>query len=384
MMNQANNKNKIQAPYMSLYEDYLDKEQKEQIETRDNQAKGIYHIPLYLAHREKRSEKWREEQAFKKQCKEENRIDDYYNYILPTRKFKFTAKEKREWMNKCNKYFPNMNMVDHRRMGQFIGPLYVAIIFGDDNSGYAGLKPHLYSKSLVSWNIQDQWSIGFSSSCPTVEHHWPDDVLEEVMTQLLKKRFPLKTEGPVKLEDIFLAYYISERVEKEGGLHINHVRFPGLIAAWAGDEKIAEEYFQWILSSRQLSHDKINAIRDKLVEEGIMPDHTINYLLRPLPDNDTMNALRDELVAKGVTDEKEIDEVVDKLYVDNPDFRDKDYSKVFLKTGVFIKYPEILRQNFFESVKALSTKTLKLYKASYQDIEGVPYKAKDEFERLFR
>ncbi len=227
------------------------------------------------------------------------------------KKFKFTPKEKREFINNWLKYFPDMSLVDSKEIGRLVGPFYIGVVFVTYNHMGAGFLPHLYASSMCEYEVKTGFSISYSTKFRPVTNEWPEEVIEESINYE-KNEFFIKTEGPISLDDIFNSY-IKFKEWSKGFINVLSIKVPVLIAAWAGEMKKAEEYYEWA--------------------ESLGTFFSYN----------------------------------------------KDYQQEISQMRKMMNEPEKLRYNFFESVKAL-----KLEKASYQDIEGVSYKAKDEFERLFR
>lgn len=302
---------------------------------RDNKQEWISPFPLRDAYRKRRLQK-----------QQEKRSKGIYD-----KKFKYTAKEKRKVINKWLRYFPDMLLVDRKRIGRLIEPFYIGIVFLERNDCGAALKPELYAANISEPEVKTGFTVSYGQNSTPVIYDWPEDVVLEYVS-FLKKRFFIQTEGAITLDDIF-NFYVKMKADHLGFISLNNMKIPALIATWAGEPKKAQEYYDWAETVSSENIKKTQEKAERIVRGDFIISEDVGVKLNPEQESKLAQEYHDWA----------------ERFFRSPARWQVEYEEYFKQLREIMKQPERLRYNFIESVKAL-----KLEKAAYQDIEGVRYK----------
>lgn len=161
---------------------------------------------------------------------------------------KITPTFRKQILKDWRVYFPNLTIDSPACLTRRVGPLLIFLGF-DVKSGreyyYPGVGVHNLCVPL------DFMTATLSIDLRTLRTNAPDSISvlghEEgryiEATERMRKQSPLPLEGPISLSMIVNAYkeYTNSKRPKSIGL----VQDPALIAAWAGQEKLAKECLDW-------------------------------------------------------------------------------------------------------------------------------------------
>ncbi|GAB4168910.1 MAG: hypothetical protein Tsb006_7240 [Rickettsiaceae bacterium] len=230
---------------------------------------------------------------------------------------KFSHKEKREITELWNKYFPDMGFIKIYMLARIVGPIVIKVSMRNANFFGAGYKADL---SITNYATVHEFNFpGFLDALETRYVSYTGDPVEAIIRQ--KEVFNIRTEGQFTLEDI-TNYY-------NGHITANRCS-PMLVAAWAGEEKVAKKMF----------------------DEYAEYQSQINYKVPEFTKYDRR-------LRKHVLDEEHMAEY-DRKY--NPE-------ALIEKMWYQVSNPEILRENAIRDINILG-----LGEAPYQDIVGAKYR----------
>lgn len=166
--------------------------------------------------------------------------------ILPELPKKLTPSLKKIITKDWHKYLPGLTFRKSMSLDRRVGPLIIGIGFQSSIEYYApGFSVHNLSRILdfLSATLDEPLRTIRTNAPNSLKVRWHNRNYQEA-AERMKNQALLPLEGPISLDDVISAYkkYVSKHRYPE---LISQLEDPALIAAWAGEEKRAQEALDW-------------------------------------------------------------------------------------------------------------------------------------------
>ncbi|MBY0273451.1 MAG: hypothetical protein K2X02_08640 [Alphaproteobacteria bacterium] len=161
---------------------------------------------------------------------------------------KITPAFKKRILKDWQACFPNLVPDNSVSLSRRVGPLLVFVGFNisrgrEDYEPVSGVHNLCNTRDFLTSTLNTPLRTIRTNAQDwlTVRAHEEGQYIEAA--ERMKQQAPLPLEGPISLNMIIEAY--MKYVEKRGSTTINLLQDPALIAAWAGQRKVAEKALDW-------------------------------------------------------------------------------------------------------------------------------------------